>query len=256
MFAFFRDWRRRRIIQSSEIPEALWRDAFLRLPVLDRLTDTEKDRLKQVAILLLHQKSFTGVQGLNLSDDMKLLIVLQASLPVLNLGVEWYRGWVSVIVYPDSFIPQRTTTDEAGVVHQSRTVLSGESWQRGPVILAWDQVVSGAIEDGSNLVIHEFVHKLDMLNGVANGFPPLHADMDRQSWSQCFSVAYQDLSDRINAGKTTVIDDYAATSPAEFFAVLSEVFFEKPDQLLSVYPHVYRHMLEFYRQDPLQLNNN
>jgi len=255
MFALFRDWWDRRIIQKSEIPEALWRDTFLRLPILDRLSDNEKDRLRQIAILLLHQKSLTGVQGLHLTDDMKLLIVLQASLPVLNLGTEWYCGWVSIIVYPDSFIPQRTITDEAGVVHQNRTVLSGESWQRGPVILAWDEVEPAGIEDGSNLVIHEFVHKLDMLNGVANGFPPLHAGMDRQSWSQTFAAAYQDLNDRINVGKTTVIDNYAATSPAEFFAVLSEVFFEKPDQLLSEYPDVYQHMIEFFRQDPLQIDN-
>lgn len=252
MFAFFTDWWHRRIIKKSTITETLWREAFKQLPILDKLTDGERKRLKHVAILLLHKKSFTGAQGLRLTDGMKLLIALQAGLPVLNLGIEWYRGWVSIIVYPESFIPQRAVTDEAGVVHQSQAVLSGESWQRGPVILAWDEVASAGVEDGSNLVIHEFVHKLDMLNGVANGFPPLHVGMDTRSWSHSFSAAYQDLSDRINAGENTVIDDYAATSPAEFFAVLSEVFFEKPGQVLSEYPQVYSHMLDFFRQDPLR----
>lgn len=250
MFRFINEWWRQRIIRKSPISESQWREAFSRLAILDRLTDAEKTQLRHLAILLLHQKEFTGAQGLELNDRMKLVIALQASLPILNLGIEWYRGWVSIIVYPDSFIPQRTTIDEAGVVHQSKTVLSGESWQRGPVILAWDEVAIAGIKDGSNLVIHEFVHKLDMLNGDANGFPPLHKDMDRKAWSVSFAAAYQDLSDRLDAGLATVIDDYAATSPGEFFAVLSEVFFEKPEQLTAVYPDVYHLMCEFYRQDP------
>ena len=251
MFGVFKKWWRQRIIRKSVIPDILWHEAYSRLAILDRLTDVEKTQLRQLAILLLHQKEFTGTQGLQLNNEMKLVIALQASLPILNLGIEWYRGWVSIIVYPDSFIPQHSVVDEAGVVHQSKAVLSGEAWQRGPVILAWDEVAIAGIKDGSNLVIHEFVHKLDMLNGDANGFPPLHNGMDRKAWSVSFAAAYQDLSERLDAGQATVIDDYAATSPGEFFAVLSEVFFEKPEQLVAVYPDVYHLMCEFYRQNPL-----
>lgn len=250
MFKWFRQWRYKQIISKSEITDAQWAQAFSKLPILERYSQSERDKLRDIAILLLHQKSFSGARGLQLNDEMKLMILLQAALPILNLGVEWYRGWVSIIVYPDNFIPLRTVTDDAGVVHQNRAVLSGESWQRGPVILAWEEVATSGIEDGSNLVIHEFTHKLDMLNGDANGFPPLHRHMSKPFWTDCFSAAYHDLSSRIEHGKATVIDGYAATSPAEFFAVLSEVFFEKPSQLESVYPVVYELLCEFYRQNP------
>lgn len=246
-----RNWLNERIIRKSTISNDQWLEVFSHLPLLDRLTAGEKGKLRRLAILLLHKKSFEGVQGHHLTEEMKISIALQACLPILYLGIEWYRGWVSIIVYPDSFVPQSTYTDESGVVHNSKKVLGGEAWLRGPVILSWEGVASSAPLDGSNLVIHEFVHKLDMLNGVANGFPPLHAGMVSQSWADNFSRAFEDLQARIHAGESTVIDGYAATSPAEFFAVLSEVFFERPEQIDSVYPQVYQHLADFFRQDPL-----
>jgi len=219
--------------------------------MLDRLKSVEKGKLRRLAILFLDEKEFTGVKGLQLNGEMRMLIAVQACLPILNLGIEWYRKWSSIIVYPDSFIPNNTYTDEAGVVHQDQSVLGGEAWLRGPVILSWEGVASSPPLDGNNLVIHEFVHKLDMLNGVANGFPPLHKGMDKAAWSHDFQQAFNDLQHKVNAGESTVIDKYAATEPAEFFAVLSEVFFERPDQVYSIYPAVFQHFVEFYRQNPL-----
>jgi hypothetical protein len=120
------------------------------------------------------------------------------------------------------------------------------------VVLSWADVQGADIDDGVNVVIHEFAHKLDMRNGDANGFPPLHADMQRQAWAQAFSSAYQDFCARVDEGEDTRIDPYAGESPAEFFAVLSEAFFETPDVVCSEYPAVYAQLVQFYRQEPLQ----
>jgi len=250
MFSLFRRWRHNRIIKRSALTNDAWQQSFSQMPLLHSLSDADADRLKNLVILFLHKKSFTGAQGMRVSDEMKLLIAMQACLPILNLGLEWYRGWVSIIVYPDSFVPQTNYADDSGIVHRRQNVLSGESWLRGPVILSWQGVDRSGELDGSNLVIHEFVHKLDMLNGVANGFPPLHDDMSNREWSDNFSHAFDDFQGKLNAGKSTGIDSYAATSPAEFFAVLSEVFFERPDWIEEAYPKVYLQLVDFYRQTP------
>lgn len=252
MFSLLKNWWRARIIKRSQIPEAQWVRVFGALPLLDRLSDADKRRLRELAILFLHQKSVIGAQGLEVSEDMALLIALQACLPVLNLGIDWYRGWVSVIVYPAGFAPVRTVVDEYGVAHRMEQSLSGEAWQRGPVVLSWDSAEDAGALDGGNVVIHEFTHKLDMLTGSANGFPPLLAGMDPAEWTQVFSEAFDDFRLQTERGKNIGIDHYGATSPAEFIAVLSEVFFEKPQILQREYPGVYELLKTFFGQDPVQ----
>ncbi len=252
MFSRIARWFQQRIIRRSNIAETSWNRAFSQLPLLQRLSPEERKRLRELAILLLYKKSFSGAHDLAVTEHMKLLIALQAALPILNLGISWYRGWHSIIIYPAGFRTNRTVTDEAGVVHQERRALSGEAWDHGPVILSWHDVRNAGIIDGENLVIHEFAHKLDMRNGVANGFPPLHRDMSRKEWAQVFSHAFEDLRWRLQHGHATEIDAYAAESPAEFFSVLSELFFERPGVIDSEYPKVYRLLSNFYRQDPSQ----
>ena len=194
---------------------------------------------------------FEGAQGLAGTQMMTLVIALQACLPVLNLGLGGYGGWVSVIVYPTGFAPKRVFTDEYGVQHSVQSGLSGESWQRGPVVLAWDATENAGIIDGHNLVIHEFAHKLDMQNGIANGFPPLHIGMASAEWVEALSVGFDDFQYKCNHGKPIDIDCYASTSPAEFFAVLSEVFFERPIVIQQHYAAIYEQLRLYYRQDPL-----
>jgi len=138
------------------------------------------------------------------------------------------------------------------VVHHSRDILAGESWHGGPLVLSLADVAASGQGEGVNVVLHEFAHKLDMLNGDANGFPPLHRGMDAAAWSNVFSAAYEDLCRRVDDGEDTPIDPYATTDPGEFFAVLSEAFFETPNSLFAEYPAVYAQMRQFYRQDPLQ----
>lgn len=254
MFHWVKTWWQGRIIRQSQFTEAQWQNAFQHLSLLDRLTSIEKIKLKRLAILFLHTKSLESVGELEITPLMQLYIALQACLPILNLGLHWYRGWVSVVIYPSTFLHDRNEIDEYGVVHQGTSFLSGEAWQRGPVILSWDGSVHRGGSLGRNVIIHEFAHKLDMLNGKANGFPPLHNGISAQHWTHVFNESYADFNRRLEEGEPVPIDSYAATSPGEFFAVFSEVFFEKPTIMKHHYPDVYQLLVLFYRQDPLVLN--
>lgn len=247
-----RAWRRNRVLRRVRLPAGLWRAVVARHPVFGGLPPEALERLRQLAILFRHEKQFSAAGGATLDEDLCLAIAAQACLPILELGLDWYRGWVSVIVYPAEFVPRHEYVDEAGVVHATRRPLSGESWPRGPVILsAADAEASGG---GFNVVIHELAHKLDMLNGAVDGFPPLHRGMSAGVWSTVFSEAYRDFGARVRAGFSGAIDPYAAESPGEFFAVLSEVFFEIPWELKGYYPAVYDQLAAFYRQDPAARN--
>ena len=246
----FRRWRRRRIISKSGVNDATWQRVTGRFSFVARLNDDERTRLRELAVLFMHGKQISAAGGLELNQEMKLGIAVQACILVLELGIEHYDGWVEVIVYPDEFVSGHEFRNPDGLVQLDNTSYAGQAWLRGPVILSWADVEHAGEMDGMNVVIHEFAHKLDMLNGEANGFPPLHAGMDRQSWSRAFNAAFQDLCRRVQAGEQSEIDPYATESPGEFFAVVSETFFEIPDIVKAVYPQVYEQLAQFYRQDP------
>lgn len=222
------------------------------LPCLDHLSKADRSRLRQMALEFIAQKEWYGAQGLELTPDIQFSIALQACLPVLNLGLDSYRGWVGVIVYPGDFVIRRKQMSEDGVVHEFDDQVAGEAWEGGPVLLSWFDRPEEA--DGMNVVIHEFAHKLDMLNGPPDGMPPLHEGMDRQAWADAFESAWRDFCARVDNGEDTFIDPCAAEHPAEFFAVTSEVFFEAPDLLHAEYPAAYEQLRQFYRQDPLRCN--
>ncbi len=243
-------WRRRRILRKSSVDDATWQRVTERLPFVARLDDNERARLRDLAVLFMHDKQISAAGDLNLNLEMKLGIAVQACILVLELGIEHFDGWIEVIVYPDEFVSGHEFRNPDGLVELDRMSYAGQAWLRGPVILSWADVEHAGEMDGMNVVIHEFAHKLDMLNGDANGFPPLHAGMNRQAWSEIFNAAYQDLCRRVTAGEHTEIDAYATESPGEFFAVVSEAFFEIPDIVRAVYPQVYEQLAQFYRQDP------
>lgn len=251
MFQFIEHWQNLRIIKRSTITSADWAEVFDSLPLLRGLTSDDMQRLQDLVILFCHHKIFEGAHGQVVTQTMKLIIAVQACLPILRLGLDCYDGWVSVIIYPSGFAPKRVVRDEYGVEHNVQFSLAGEAWQRGPVVLAWDETEHAGIIDGHNLVIHEFAHKLDMQNGEANGFPPLHPGMDAIAWTQAFSAAFEEFQHKCSRGKNIGIDCYGASSPAEFFAVLSEVFFEKPEIIHRYYADVCEQLKEYYRQDPL-----
>jgi Mlc titration factor MtfA (ptsG expression regulator) len=230
------------VLEKHRIDDALWREAAGRLPFIPKTP-----KLRELALLFLAEKEFAGAHGLEVTDPMRVSIAAQACLPILELGLDWYAGFSGIVVYPGDFRVRRAQTDEHGVVHEWDDELAGEAMPGGPVVLSWDATAN---DPQINVVIHEFAHKLDMLNGDANGFPPLHRGMSREAWSHAFGSAYADFRRRIEAGEEDAIDPYAAESPGEFFAVLSEAFFETPHAVMDLYPQVYDQLRLFYRQDP------
>lgn len=232
------------MLGNHRIDDALWREATRGLLFLQRIAP---EKLKAQVLLFLAEKQFAGGAGMQVSDRMRVCIAAQACVPVLELGIDWYAGWTGIVVYPGDFGVRRTELDEDGVLHEWDDQLSGEAMPGGPVVLSWD---AAANDLAINVVIHEFAHKLDMLNGAADGLPPLHAGMDRRAWSGAFDTAYQGLCDALERGKETWLDPYAAEHPSEFFAVVSEAFFEDPAETRRRYPDVYEQLRLFYRQDP------
>jgi Mlc titration factor MtfA (ptsG expression regulator) len=247
---WFSRWRRARILRQAKLDPALWRSTIARYSFTRALDAGEQQRLRELVGLFLHDKPIHGAAGMVVRDEVRLAVAVQACILILNLGLDSYRGWVEVIVYPDEFVAEYQYVDEAGVSHDVHEPMSGESWQRGPVILSWADAEEAGRGKAYNVVIHEFAHKLDMLNGEANGFPPLHADMSRERWAAAFAGAYRDFCDRVDSGIEVELDEYAAETPAEFFAVMSEAFFECPALVRDAYPEVYTQLAQFYRQDP------
>lgn len=233
---------------NDAISEADWAAAEAQLPFLAFLSGADRLRLRELAQRFLHEKEFHGANGLELTPAILLGIALQACLPILNLGLAAYRGWVGIVVYPGEILIPRQQQDEAGVVHVFQDSVLGEAWEGGPVLLSWSPADEPFVSP--NVVIHEFAHKLDMANGEADGCPPLPPDMSQQEWCQVFSEAYECFCTAVDAGEETLIDPYAAEHPAEFFAVVSEVFFETPGLLKHQFGEVYEQLRRFYRQDP------
>jgi MtfA peptidase len=238
------EWRRRRVLRRHTIADALWRRATVGLPFIPATP-----RLRELALLFLAEKEFVGAHGVEVTEVMRVAIAAQACLLVLELGLDWYRGWHGIVVYPGDFRVRRREVDEAGVVHEWVDDLAGEAMPGGPVVISWD---AAAHDRHMNVVIHEFAHKLDMLNGAADGLPPLHPGMNLHAWTQAFTEAYDGFCDALDRGRDTWLDPYAAEHPSEFFAVVSEAFFEDPVETRRRYPDVYAQLKLFYRQDPVR----
>ena len=236
----------------TAVSDEAWLSVLGALPILSTLSEAEAEKLRGLADAFLRTKSLEGAGGFELDEESRVVVAAQACVPILELGLEAYTGWRSVVIYPGGFVSRGTSVDETGVEHEWEEARSGESWFRGPVVLSWEDVAASGHLEGYNVVIHELAHKLDMLNGDANGFPPLHAEMDGANWYRVFTRAFEDLCARVDAGEQTAIDDYATEGPDEFFAVTSEYFFEVPEVLRECYPDVYAELRAFYRQDPFE----
>lgn len=220
------------------------------LPLFHGLDPGDQERLRALATLFLHEKELVTLRDLELDDAEAVALAAIACLPVLNLGIDAYSGWRTVVLYPGGFLARHRYTDEDGLAHDEESELAGEAWEGGPVVLSWDDVEASLALDGFNVVLHEFAHKLDMRNGDANGYPPLHADMDRAAWTSAMQGAFEALGAAVEAGEPMPLDPYAAEAPAEFFAVASEAFFECPGLLREALPAVYEQLAGYYRQDP------
>jgi len=245
--------RIRYTLKHHAIPFFLWKKSLHNAELLHHLSAVEKAQLRELASLFLRRKAITGARGFTLSNEMCILIAALAALPILQLGLDYYRNWVEVIIYPSAFRVNHEHLDPNGVIANEANTLSGEAWLRGPVILSWEDIEHDlrAPQLGHNVVIHEFAHKLDMLDGSADGLPPLHPRMAIKQWADALSTAYEILREQVAHHHRTRINAYAATTPAEFFAVVSEYFFAAPIVLQQHCPQVYQQLAEFYRQNPL-----
>ena len=252
MFEAIRKWRQQRVLKGAAIPDALWRNALSLLPFVAIYGESDLERLRRKVVLFLDSKAIVGARGHEVTPLQRVIIAIQACVLVLELDMAFYEDFENVIVYPGEFVPDWEWEDEAGVVHRNDGPLAGEAMPGGPVVLSWPDVEASAEWEntGMNLVIHEFAHKIDMRNGDANGCPPLPPTMSLEAWSETLAAAYDDFCQRIDREEDTEIDPYASESPAEFFAVLSEVFFTDPLLLRGEYPDVYLQWAAFYRQDP------
>jgi len=251
LFERFAEWREDRQLAELNISPAQWQQALGDWPVYQQLSEARRNKLQDMALRLLLRKNLHAAGDAEASDELCLRIAGMAVVPVLELGLDWYERWRTLILYDGPFHAEHSWQDEAGVVHEGRRELSGEAWLRGPVVLSLADVRLSGQRDGYNVVIHELAHTLDMLHEGANGAPPLHHGMSPAAWKQDMTAAWEDLGQRAAAGQPLPIDAYALEAPAEFFAVLSETFFERPGVLQHTWPKVYRHLADFYRQDPL-----
>jgi MtfA peptidase len=217
---------------EKTIPETLWVDTLLRFPFLGRRPVAELQQLNTLTEKFLKQKEFTGAHGLKVTDEMAVAIAAQACLPVLHLGLRWYDDFKGIVVHPGAMLARRQVTDQAGVVHHYSEELLGEAMQGGPVTLSWQDVAGAgdSAEHGHNVVIHEFIHKIDMRDGAADGCPPLPTRSALTSWHAVMQPAYDGFCEKVAmatrfGAEPPWLDSYGARSPAEFFAVACEAYF-------------------------------
>ncbi|OGI38486.1 MAG: hypothetical protein A2140_10325 [Candidatus Muproteobacteria bacterium RBG_16_62_13] len=241
------------LAKRRPMPGTVWDVALAHFRYAQLLPASDRERLRDLTNLFLHAKEFEGAHGLALTPVMRAQIALHACVPILNLGIDFYDNWYGIVVYPGDFRAHREYASEDGVVHSGWEDLCGESQEQGPLVLSWDTLDKGRAHPDFDLVIHECAHKLDILNGPADGFPPLHAGMDARAWTRTFTEAYSRLNDQLDRGTDTALDPYASSDPAEYFAVASETFFTAPWLLSADSPDVYRALATFFRQDPARL---
>jgi Mlc titration factor MtfA (ptsG expression regulator) len=237
--------QRRRAL-AAPFPTGLLATISRNIPPYAKLSPEMQQQVQDYTQEFLYDKSFEGCGGLVLNDEIKVTIAAQASLLLLNRKVRCYPRLCSVLVYPSTYVVKGEDDEES--------VRLGESWRTGAVVLAWDSVKRGAANfaDGRNLVIHEFAHQLDQEDGSGDGAPILDGHSSYAAWARVLSQEYERLRKQVGKDKKTVMDAYGASHPAEFFAVASETFFEKPWQLRQKHPELYDELQKFYQVDPLE----
>ncbi|MDH5823057.1 zinc-dependent peptidase [Luteimonas sp. RD2P54] len=235
----------------SPIDPDLWREARAAVPWVARLDPAREQRLQALAARFLHEKTLTAVGGLRLDRRRAAILAALCCLPLLEFGVEGMRGWSELIVYPDAFRVNRTHVDAAGVLHQWDDELIGEAWEAGPLVLSWADVEADLAQPdaGFCVAVHEMAHKIDALDGLLDGTPPLPRAWQRQ-WARDFQESYDRFVATVERGRRPALDPYAAEAPEEFFAVCSEYHFSDPALLAEAMPAVAEHLARFYGPSP------
>jgi len=250
MFGFKK--RKRRRWQSQPLP-SVWIDIIKRnIPYYQYLTLDERTELQGHIQVFLHEKRFEGCEGMEITDEIRVTIAAQACILLLHRRSDYFPLMKTILVYPHSYFASTTRRMPGGLVEEGIQARLGESWHRGPIVLAWDNVLKSSLDpnDGHNVVFHEFAHELDSEFGTVDGAPRLPRSTMYTAWARVLSFEYQQLLKALETGHRHLIDAYGATSPAEFFAVVTELFFEKPTALKIRHPELYEQFRLFYEQDP------
>lgn len=251
VFHPFRD-RKRRALAEQPFPDA-WSEIMARdVPYLRTLAPDERRRLEALIQVFIGEKNFEGCGGLAVTDEMRVTVAAQACLLLLNLPDPYYDRLSSVLIYPAGFSYDREARSESGVVTAEQVPVCGLSSTGGAIALSWPDALSGsrASGDGSNVILHEFAHQLDQLDDAMDGTPALGSAAQYREWARVLSAEYDRLRRQTALGIPDLISPYAATQPAEFFAVVTELFFERPRELLAFHPALYGELSHYYRQDP------
>jgi len=261
VFAWLKERRRKRLLDDWAIPDAQWQAALHELPFLDHYDAAALARLRELSTLFLVEKNIVsgaddGPHALDVTPLMRIIIAAQACLLILGRdesvteALHDYGGFDNVVVHPDDFPSTQDYEDEAGVVHTSDEMVLGESLPQGPVLLSWPAVEAGYEDSGMALVIHEFAHKIDLLDGEVDGIPPLHGEA-RRTFAHAIGAAFDDFRHRVEGDEDTAIDPYAAEDIGEFFAVSCEVFFAEPELLREEYPDYFGELRRYFCIDPV-----
>ncbi len=253
MFGFFKHRRRERL-RSAPFPQG-WLEIIERnVRLFRQLPEADRLELQGLVQIFLAEKHFEGCGGLEMTDAIKVTIAASACLLLLHRETDIYPRLITILVYPSAYVAK--TKNPIGVLAlEGESINLGESWSSGVVILSWDDVLAGAsdIRDGQNVVLHEFAHQLDREDGWVDGAPPLERRSQYVTWARVLGAEYERLQRASRLGRSTVLDQYGTKDPAEFFAVATECFFEKPHVLRKRHPELYEELRSFYRQDPARL---
>ncbi len=251
MFGLSRKERWAKIQSQPFPPEWSWIMAK-NLPIYDRLSELDKAELRGLIQVFLAEKDFEGCAGLVITDEIKVTIAAQACLLLLRRETDVYPKLITILVYPSAYVSNVPQHGPHGIVTEGPQGRLGEAWTSGVVVLSWDDVKLGAadVRDGHNVVFHEFAHQLDQEDGSSDGAPILPRRNLYSAWARVLGAEYDELRKVAEAGKKSVLDTYGATEPAEFFAVATEAFFEKPAQLKKKHPDLYEELKIYYNQDP------
>jgi MtfA peptidase len=247
-------WRRRRLSQKV-FPEPWLRIIEDNVPFYKILPDEDKKELLRHILIFISEKYFEGCGGLKITDEIKVTIAAQACVLLLHRKTDYYPGLPSILVYPEAYVAHMTEHLPGGVVTEGFDVRLGESWHRGSVVLSWDDVRRGAsdINDGHNVVFHEFAHQLEDSGVRGDSTPAFQSHSSYTAWARILQKDFEKLCRDVEHNHRTFLNEYGATNPSEFFAVATEYFFEKSRELKKLYPELYRELKFFYQQDPAEL---
>jgi len=253
MFGWFKSRRRKKILARA-CPKQWMEYLDKNVTTWSQLDRQQQQQLIQCVQIFVAEKRFEGCGGMQINDEVKVTIAGQACMLLLGIEHDYYRNVKDIVVYPSGYKVPTESINSQGIVEPDTIHALGQAWLDGPVILSWDNVRRGGFDprDGHNLVYHEFAHKLDMLDDLINGTPPMANRKQYDHWAEVMTAAFERLQQQHERGRATLIDQYGTTNEAEFFAVATECFFEKPTQMLRKHPDLYDALHQFYKQHPAE----